>query len=33
VILIFLSLPVLALRLGSDPDKTEDEINGPPSRD
>ncbi|MEC8642265.1 MAG: AbrB family transcriptional regulator, partial [Pseudomonadota bacterium] len=33
IMLIFLSLPVLALRLGGDPDKTEDEINGPPSRD
>ena len=33
IMLIFLSLPVLVLRLGSDPDKTEDEINGPPSRD
>jgi len=33
VMLIFLSLPVLAFRLGGDPDKTDDKVNGPPPRD
>jgi uncharacterized membrane protein AbrB (regulator of aidB expression) len=33
VMLIFLSLPVLAMRLGGDAGTTDDKVSGPPPRD